>query len=85
MAGLKNIVGGEIKGYTELLTESRNQATDRMVEHHSIHAWRVWKPEELAAWLNAQGLEDVRVGAKLARPDEPPQGEDVFVHAFLPR
>lgn len=32
MAGLKNIVGGELKGYTELLQDSRKQATDRMVE-----------------------------------------------------
>lgn len=31
MAGLKNIVGGELKGYTELLTESREQAIGRMV------------------------------------------------------
>ena len=32
MAGLKNIFGGELKGYTELLSESRQQATDRMIE-----------------------------------------------------
>ena len=32
MAGLKNIVGGELKGYTELLQESRQEATSRMVE-----------------------------------------------------
>ena len=32
MAGLKNIVGGELKGYTELLHDSRNQAISRMVE-----------------------------------------------------
>lgn len=31
MAGLKNIVGGELKGYTELLEESRAQAVERMV------------------------------------------------------
>ena len=31
MAGLKNIVGGELKGYTELLTESRKQAMERML------------------------------------------------------
>ena len=31
MAGLKNLVGGELTGYTELLTESRRQAMDRMV------------------------------------------------------
>ncbi|MBY5991284.1 YbjQ family protein [Ferrimonas balearica] len=32
MAGLKNIVGGELKGYTELLNEAREEATGRMVE-----------------------------------------------------
>lgn len=32
MAGLKNLVGGELKGYTHLLQESRQQAMDRMVE-----------------------------------------------------
>jgi uncharacterized protein YbjQ (UPF0145 family) len=31
-AGLKNLVGGELKGYTELLTESRNQSLLRMIE-----------------------------------------------------
>lgn len=31
MASLKNIVGGELKGYTELLSESRAEATSRMV------------------------------------------------------
>jgi uncharacterized protein YbjQ (UPF0145 family) len=31
MAGLKNLVGGELKGYTQLLQESRQQAMDRMV------------------------------------------------------
>ncbi|MEL6759419.1 MAG: YbjQ family protein, partial [Myxococcota bacterium] len=30
MAGLKNIVGGELRGYTELLQESRDEALDRM-------------------------------------------------------
>ena len=32
MAGLKNLVGGELKGYTELLQEARGEAIDRMVE-----------------------------------------------------
>jgi uncharacterized protein YbjQ (UPF0145 family) len=32
MAGLKNLVGGELKGYTQLLQESRKQALDRLVE-----------------------------------------------------
>lgn len=30
MAGLKNLVGGELVGYTELLTEAREEATERM-------------------------------------------------------
>ena len=30
MAGLKNIFGGELKGYTELLQESRQEAIERM-------------------------------------------------------
>jgi uncharacterized protein YbjQ (UPF0145 family) len=32
MAGLKNIFGGELTGYTELLSEARQEATDRMTE-----------------------------------------------------
>jgi len=31
MAGFKNFVGGELKGYTELLTESRREALQRML------------------------------------------------------
>ena len=30
MAGLKNLVGGELVGYTELITESRNESISRM-------------------------------------------------------
>ena len=30
-AGIKNIFGGELKGYTELLSESREEATNRMI------------------------------------------------------
>ena len=32
MAGLKNVFGGELKGYTELLSESREEAMNRMVK-----------------------------------------------------
>ena len=31
MAGLKNIAGGEINSYTDMLAESREIATDRMI------------------------------------------------------
>jgi len=30
-ASLKNLVGGELRGYTELLTEARRQAMERMI------------------------------------------------------
>jgi uncharacterized protein YbjQ (UPF0145 family) len=30
MAGLKNLIGGELKGYTELLQEARQEAMDRL-------------------------------------------------------
>lgn len=32
MAGLKTFIGGEIRGYTEMLAEARSQALQRMVE-----------------------------------------------------
>lgn len=32
MAGMKNLVGGEIVGYTEMLNEARQLATKRMVD-----------------------------------------------------
>jgi uncharacterized protein YbjQ (UPF0145 family) len=32
MAGLRNIVGGEVEEYTKLMAESREQALDRMME-----------------------------------------------------
>jgi uncharacterized protein YbjQ (UPF0145 family) len=39
MAGLRNIVGGEVSEYTKLLAEAREQALDRMVEEaHGLGA-----------------------------------------------
>ncbi len=32
MAGLKTIVGGELKGYSEMINEARAKATKRMVQ-----------------------------------------------------
>lgn len=33
IAGLRNLVGGEVPEYTSLLSESREQALDRMARH----------------------------------------------------
>lgn len=39
MAGIKNVFGGELTGYTELLKESREEATRRMQEQaHELGA-----------------------------------------------
>ena len=32
MAGMKTIVGGEVKSYTDMIREARKVATDRMIE-----------------------------------------------------
>ena len=32
MAGLRNVVGGEITDYTKMMAESREQSIDRMIE-----------------------------------------------------
>lgn len=32
LAGIKNIVGGELNGYTELLSEARDESLSRMVD-----------------------------------------------------
>jgi uncharacterized protein YbjQ (UPF0145 family) len=45
-AGLKNLVGGELKSYTAMLTEAREEALDRMAE--------------AAAELGANGVVNVR-------------------------
>ncbi|MEE4210540.1 MAG: YbjQ family protein [Parvularcula sp.] len=33
IAGLRNIVGGEVNEYTKLMAEAREQAVDRMIKH----------------------------------------------------
>lgn len=38
-AGLKSVVGGELQGYTEMMTEARDEAVQRMV----------WQAERLGA------------------------------------
>ena len=37
MAGLKNIAGGEINSYTDMLAEARNIAEARMIEEATAH------------------------------------------------
>lgn len=49
-AGLKNLVGGELRGYTELLTESRREAIQRMMgQAEQLGANAIVKP--LRKWI----------------------------------
>ena len=42
MAGLKTIVGGELRGYTEMLTEARDIAVQRLDAAASIEGQTRW-------------------------------------------
>ena len=55
MAGLKNLVGGELVGYTELLNESRNEAMLRMIKQ--------------AENLGANAVVGVRIGTSSVAPN----------------
>ncbi len=46
MAGLRNLVGGEVKEYSEMLVEARNESMKRMIAH--------------AETLGADGITNVR-------------------------
>ena len=49
MAGMKNLVGGEIVGYTEMISDARRIATERMIKQ--------------AEELGADAIVDVRYGS----------------------
>ncbi len=51
MAGLRNVVGGEIREYTKLMAESREEAIQRMVEE--------------AEKLGANAIVDTRFGTSM--------------------
>lgn len=56
-ASFKNFVGGELKGYTELLTESRSEAVARMLAQ--------------AEELGANAVVNVRLRRAASRPEPP--------------
>ncbi len=61
MAGLKNIVGGELKGYTELLQESRDEATNRMVHQATLLGANAIVNVRFATSSVAQGASELYV------------------------
>mgnify|MGYP000082173363 FL=1 len=84
-ASLKNIVGGELKGYTELLTEARREAIERMMaQAQQLRADAVVNVRfstsaitqgaaELYAYGTAVRLRRIDGGQPVPPPPPPPQ------------
>jgi len=71
VAGLRNIVGGEIVEYTKMLAESREQSLDRMIEsaeekgvllgcdQYPYPAGSTWLAALLPYWVQAGGYKAI--------------------------
>ena len=58
-ASLKNIVGGELRGYSELLSESRDEAVERMVSQASAKGANAVVNVRFATSSVAQGASEI--------------------------
>ncbi len=58
-AGLKNIVGGELRGYSELLSEARDEAIERMIEQASAKGANAVVNVRFATSSVAQGASEI--------------------------
>lgn len=59
VAGLKNIVGGELTGYSELLSEARQEAFDRMVRQAEAKGANAVLNVRFATSTVAQGAAEI--------------------------
>ena len=63
IAGLRNLVGGEVSEYTKLMAEAREQAYDRMVSHaQSMGADAVVGMEFTTSMITQGGAEILAYG-----------------------
>jgi len=76
-AGLKNIVGGELVGYTELLTEARREALERMLaQAQQLGANAVLNVRFSTSAVTAGAAEIYAYGtAAMVEPEGPPAAE----------
>ncbi len=74
-AGLKNLVGGELTGYTELLNESRQEATQRMIQDAmNMQANAIVNVRFTTSAIAGGAAELYAYGtAVVVRPDQPTQ------------
>jgi uncharacterized protein YbjQ (UPF0145 family) len=59
LAGLRNIVGGEVQEYTKLLAESREQALDRMVDEGRLLGANAIVGTRFVTSMVAQGMAEL--------------------------
>jgi uncharacterized protein YbjQ (UPF0145 family) len=70
MAGLRNIVGGEVHEYAKLMAESREQTLDRMVaEAHALGANAVIATRFTTSVMAAGAAELLAVGTAVVAED----------------
>jgi uncharacterized protein YbjQ (UPF0145 family) len=71
LAGLKNLVGGEIEEYTKMMAESREQATDRMIaDAKSLGANAVLDIRYSTSYLMGSAAEILVVGNAVVIEEE---------------
>ena len=71
MAGLKNLVGGEIGNYTKMMAESREQSLDRMVEEaQSLGANAIVGVKFATSMVMAAAAEILSYGTAVVLEDE---------------
>ncbi|MBR6297872.1 MAG: YbjQ family protein [Candidatus Gastranaerophilales bacterium] len=78
MAGIKNTFGGELKGYTELLEESRKEATQRMIKQaEALGANAIINVRYATSAITTGAAEVFAYGTavKVAKPQIQKQGE----------
>jgi len=72
MAFLKNLVGGELRDYTKLLGQTREQALDRMFDHAGTFGANAIVQVRFASAEIAQGAAEILVyGTAVLLEDEP--------------
>jgi len=59
LAGLRNIVGGEVQEYTKLLAESREQALDRMADEARLLGANAIVGVRFVTSMVAQGMAEL--------------------------
>lgn len=59
VAGLKNIVGGELRGYSDLLSEARGEAIERMVKQADAKGANAIVSVRFATSSVAQGASEI--------------------------